>query len=76
MASAEASCQVPERVFAPPEAAAIQSDGSVMVASVVPAASAAAQLAGMVPVQIFMVGEVLIAVSIASSAALREVVEN
>ena len=76
VASAAASCHVPDSDFTPPEAAAIQSDGRVRVANVVPAASAAAHVAGSVPVQIFIVGDVLIAVSMASRAALRAVVEN
>ena len=71
--SADASCQVPSNALVPPEAAAIQSDGRLSVASTVPL-SAVAQFAGAVPVLIFMIAEVPVAVSTASSLAFRTAV--
>lgn len=60
--SAVASDQVPLLALEPPDAAAIQSDGSVMVARTVPL-FAAAQSAGGDPVLIVKIGAVLIVVS-------------
>jgi hypothetical protein len=74
VASADVSCHVPDFDFWPVAAAAIQSEGIVIVAKAVPL-SAVAQSAGGEPVRIFMIGEVPIAVSTASSLALRTVTE-
>lgn len=73
--SADKSSHVPLLDFVPPEAAASQSLGQVISARMVPV-SAAAQFAGAEPVLIRMMAEVPTAVSIASSRALRTVVES
>jgi len=61
--SALASDHVPDFAFEPPDAAAIQSDGNVSVAMIVPV-SAAAQFAGAEPERIRITGAVEIVVSI------------
>src|ERR1041384_2427707 len=73
-ASAERSCQVPLLDLAPPEAAAIQSDGKVTVASTVPL-SAPAQLTGGAAVLILRIALTPIVVSRTSRRALRTAVE-
>src|SRR5688572_19369573 len=73
--SAEASCHVPDFAFDPDAAAAIQSDGSAIVASTVPA-SAAAQFAGAAPLRISRDGEAPTVDSIASRRALRTASES
>jgi hypothetical protein len=73
--SAEASCQVPDFALEPEDAFAIQSEGRVRVARTVPE-FAVAQSAGGAPVRIVRIGAVPIVVSIASSLALRAVIES
>ena len=73
VASADKSCHVPEIVFAPAvgvPAAAIQSDGRLIVARTVPV-RVAAQFAGTVPERISNEQEVQFVDSIVSSRALR-----
>src|SRR4030095_3886795 len=74
-ASADVSCHVPSSVLLPVAAAFIQSLGNVSVASTVPL-SAVATFAGCAPVRILSTALVPIAVSIASTRALRTVSES
>src|SRR4029434_303880 len=74
-ASAAVSCHVPSSVLLPVAAAFIQSLGKVNVASTVPL-SAVATFAGCAPVRILSTALVPMAVSIASSRALRTVSES
>jgi hypothetical protein len=66
---------VPDSALAPPEAAAIQSEGNVRVARTVPEL-AAAQLAGAAPVLIVRIGAVPIVDSIWSNRAFLTLVDN
>jgi hypothetical protein len=66
---------VPLFALLPLLAAAIQSDGRLIVASTVPL-SAAAQLAGALPVKIFITADAPAVVSIASNRALRTATES
>ena len=75
VASALVSCQVPDLALEPELAAAIQSDGSVIVARTVPLFDAA-QLAGGAPVRLSKIGEVPTAVSMGSRRALRAATES
>jgi len=75
VASALASCHVPDLAFVPPDAAAIQSLGRFSVASTVPVREAA-QLAGAPPVRMRRIADVPVVDSIASRAAFLALVEN
>jgi hypothetical protein len=70
VASADKSCHVPAIAFAPDDAAAIQSDGRLIVARTVPV-RVAAQFAGTVPERISNEQDVPFVDSIVSSRALR-----
>ena len=74
VASADVSDQVPDNDFEPDEAAAIQSDGRLIVARTVPL-SAEAQVAGGLPERMRRIADAPIVVSKASSWALRTATE-